>query len=74
MLPVKSDTLFTSKKVIVFRSFHAAIINERLVWQPGETCVNHRLIFRYIARESLGLICLGLALFGSAGRVDWWQG
>jgi protein-S-isoprenylcysteine O-methyltransferase Ste14 len=31
-----------------------------------------RLIVRYAVRESLGLIVMGVALFWSAGRVDWW--
>lgn len=44
---------------------------------PGPTPVarpdpNPRLVLRYALREALGLIIMGLALFGSAGRVDWW--
>ena len=31
-----------------------------------------RLVVRYAVREVLGLVVMGLALFGSAGRVDWW--
>jgi protein-S-isoprenylcysteine O-methyltransferase Ste14 len=27
---------------------------------------------RYATREILGLVVMGVALFGSAGRIDWW--
>jgi protein-S-isoprenylcysteine O-methyltransferase Ste14 len=33
-----------------------------------------KLIFRYCLRESMGLTMMGVALFWSAGRIDWWQG
>jgi protein-S-isoprenylcysteine O-methyltransferase Ste14 len=32
------------------------------------------LIYRYAVRETLGLIVMGVALFWSAGRIDWWPG
>lgn len=35
--------------------------------------MNSRLITRYSIRETLGLAVMGVALFWSAGRVDWWQ-
>ena len=31
------------------------------------------LLFRYIFRETLSLLGMGVALFWSAGRIDWWQ-
>jgi protein-S-isoprenylcysteine O-methyltransferase Ste14 len=31
-----------------------------------------RLIARYIVRETLGIVVMGVALFWSAGRIDWW--
>ena len=31
-----------------------------------------KLIARFVLRESLGLVVLGVALFWSAGRTDWW--
>jgi protein-S-isoprenylcysteine O-methyltransferase Ste14 len=31
-----------------------------------------RLIARYLIREALGLAGMGVALFWSAGRIDWW--
>lgn len=34
--------------------------------------VSPRLIVLYAIRESLGLAGMGVALFWSAGRVDWW--
>ena len=33
-----------------------------------------KLITRYAIRETLGLLVMGVALFWSAGRVDWWPG
>lgn len=32
-----------------------------------------KLVARYVVRETLGLGVMGAALFGCAGRVDWWQ-
>ena len=34
--------------------------------------MNTRLIARYIVRETLGIVIMGVALFWSAGRIDWW--
>lgn len=34
--------------------------------------VNTKLIARYAIREIMGLVVMGIALFGSAGRIDWW--
>jgi protein-S-isoprenylcysteine O-methyltransferase Ste14 len=31
-----------------------------------------KLIVRYAIRETLGLVSMGLALFWSAGKIDWW--
>jgi protein-S-isoprenylcysteine O-methyltransferase Ste14 len=31
-----------------------------------------KLIIRYATRETLSLVGMGIALFGSAGRIDWW--
>ncbi len=31
-----------------------------------------KIIARYALRETLGLVIMGVALFWSAGRVDWW--
>ena len=31
-----------------------------------------KLIARYAIRETLGLVVMGVALFWSAGRIDWW--
>ena len=31
-----------------------------------------KLIARYAIRETLGLVVMGLALFWSAGQIDWW--
>jgi hypothetical protein len=31
-----------------------------------------RLIARYAFRETMGLVGMGVALFWSAGRIDWW--
>jgi protein-S-isoprenylcysteine O-methyltransferase Ste14 len=36
--------------------------------------VTAKLLPRYALREALGLAVMGLALFGSAGRMDWWPG
>lgn len=33
---------------------------------------NPRLVVRYVLREAMGLVIMGLALFWPAGRVDWW--
>jgi len=33
-----------------------------------------RLIARYVVREAWGLVGMGVALFWSAGRIDWWPG
>lgn len=33
-----------------------------------------RIVARYILRESMGILIAGLALFVSAGRIDWWAG
>jgi protein-S-isoprenylcysteine O-methyltransferase Ste14 len=34
--------------------------------------MNTRLIARYAIRETIGIIVMGVALFWSAGRMDWW--
>ncbi|HET7144502.1 MAG TPA: isoprenylcysteine carboxylmethyltransferase family protein [Anaerolineales bacterium] len=31
-----------------------------------------KLILRYAIRETMGIVIMGVALFWSAGRVDWW--
>lgn len=31
-----------------------------------------KLILRYAIRETMGIVVMGVALFWSAGRVDWW--
>ncbi len=35
---------------------------------------NPKLIARYALRETLGLACMGVALFWPAGTINWWQG
>jgi protein-S-isoprenylcysteine O-methyltransferase Ste14 len=34
--------------------------------------MNTKLIIRYAIREIVGLVGMGVALFWSAGRIDWW--
>ena len=34
--------------------------------------MNTKLITRYLLREALSLVGMGVALFWSAGRIDWW--
>jgi hypothetical protein len=34
--------------------------------------MNTKLIARYAIRETMGLVVMGVALFWSAGRIDWW--
>ncbi|MBN1452749.1 MAG: isoprenylcysteine carboxylmethyltransferase family protein [Anaerolineales bacterium] len=34
--------------------------------------MNTKLILRYAIREIMGLVSMGIALFWSAGRIDWW--
>jgi protein-S-isoprenylcysteine O-methyltransferase Ste14 len=34
--------------------------------------VNKKLIARYAIRETMGIIFMGVALFWSAGRINWW--
>jgi protein-S-isoprenylcysteine O-methyltransferase Ste14 len=34
--------------------------------------MDSRLIVRYAIRETLGLVGMGVALFWSAGQIDWW--
>lgn len=31
-----------------------------------------KLIARYVIRETMGIVVMGVALFWSAGRMDWW--
>ncbi len=33
-----------------------------------------KLVARYFLRETMGLVVMGVALFVSAGRLDWWPG
>jgi len=33
-----------------------------------------KLVVRYVVREALSLAGMGVALFWSAGRIDWWAG
>jgi protein-S-isoprenylcysteine O-methyltransferase Ste14 len=33
-----------------------------------------KLIVRYAVRETMGIVIMGVALFWSAGTVDWWPG
>jgi protein-S-isoprenylcysteine O-methyltransferase Ste14 len=35
--------------------------------------MNTRLFTRYAIREMMGIVVMGVALFWSAGRLDWWQ-
>jgi hypothetical protein len=34
--------------------------------------MNAKLIARYAVRETMGLVVMAIALFWSAGRIDWW--
>jgi len=34
--------------------------------------MNAKLIARYAIRETMGLVVMAIALFWSAGRIDWW--
>jgi len=34
--------------------------------------MDRKLIARYAMRETMGLVVMGVALFWSAGRMDWW--
>jgi protein-S-isoprenylcysteine O-methyltransferase Ste14 len=34
--------------------------------------MNAKLIARYALREPMGLVVMGVALFWSAGKIDWW--
>lgn len=36
--------------------------------------IDPKLLTRYVVREMLGLAMMGVALFWSSGRVDWWPG
>ena len=36
--------------------------------------MSRKLFARYVAREVMGLVVMGVALFWSAGRLDWWAG
>jgi protein-S-isoprenylcysteine O-methyltransferase Ste14 len=37
-----------------------------------EKRMNPRIIVRYAIREIMGTVLMGVALFWSAGRIDWW--
>jgi protein-S-isoprenylcysteine O-methyltransferase Ste14 len=37
---------------------------------PGN--MDTKLIVRYAIRETMGIVVMGVALFWSAGRIDWW--
>ena len=34
--------------------------------------MNKKLIARYAVRETIGLLMMGVALFWSTGRINWW--
>jgi protein-S-isoprenylcysteine O-methyltransferase Ste14 len=34
--------------------------------------MNTKLIVRYAIRETMGIVVMGVALFWSAGQIDWW--
>ncbi|HEX9029310.1 MAG TPA: isoprenylcysteine carboxylmethyltransferase family protein [Anaerolineales bacterium] len=34
--------------------------------------MHNKLIARYVIRETMGLVVMGVALFWSAGKLDWW--
>ena len=36
--------------------------------------MHRRLIARFVVRETMGVVLMGVALFWSAGRADWWAG
>ncbi|MBN1537576.1 MAG: isoprenylcysteine carboxylmethyltransferase family protein [Anaerolineales bacterium] len=36
--------------------------------------MNTKIFLRYAFRETMGLVFMGVALFWSAGTVNWWQG
>jgi protein-S-isoprenylcysteine O-methyltransferase Ste14 len=39
---------------------------------PSRKSNNRPLIARYAIRETMGIVIMGIALFWSAGRIDWW--
>ncbi len=43
---------------------------QQLQW--GKAPVKPRLTVAYIFREVMGVFVMGVALFWSAGRIDWW--
>jgi protein-S-isoprenylcysteine O-methyltransferase Ste14 len=40
--------------------------------QKGGSKMQSHAWIRYAIREILGLLVMGVALFWSAGRIDWW--
>jgi protein-S-isoprenylcysteine O-methyltransferase Ste14 len=42
--------------------------------KPYNEIMNTRLIVLYTLRETLSLVGMGVALFWSAGQLDWWPG
>lgn len=36
--------------------------------------MNSKIFARYVIRETMGVVIMGVALFWSAGRLDWWAG
>ena len=34
--------------------------------------MNQKLVLRYVIREIMGACMMGVALFWSAGQIDWW--
>ncbi len=55
----------------------ALATRERLKRQPFSRRLlrkhmNTKLILRYAVRETLGIVVMGMALFWSAGQIDWW--
>lgn len=36
--------------------------------------MNNKILVRYAIRETMGLVVMAIALFWSAGRINWWQG
>jgi protein-S-isoprenylcysteine O-methyltransferase Ste14 len=67
--PLQMRYKSAAKNAALFNQ-HSVAIKQNIDYnEPG---MNPRILARYVLRETMGLLVLAVALFVSAGRINWW--
>jgi protein-S-isoprenylcysteine O-methyltransferase Ste14 len=77
-LPNYVDKLYNFHYIILMQIFRGGHAYKKVARKPKPSyngyCMDSKLIARYAIRETMGVVVMGVALFWSAGRIDWWPG